>query len=110
MARALSSLATWGLRAQVAHTMTIRPIWKARVNWLLRPFHQAISSSRGVLPQNRDRIKTTSIRMTQNTKDSGMIFSAAKLNFLLTRHRRVPCDLTSDLLDITFASSLVYFK
>ena len=105
MARALSSLATWGLRAQVAHTMTIRPIWKARVNWLLRPSHQAISSSRGPLPQNREKTKTTSIRMTQNTKDSGMIFSAAKLNFLLMRHRRVPWDLVSDFdMDSRFLS------
>ena len=86
----LSSLVTWGLRAQVAHTQTMMPIWKARVNWLLSPPHQAWSSSTGPLPMIRDRTNTTIIRMTQNTKESGMIFSAAKLNFLLMFHRGVP--------------------
>ena len=95
----LSSFAAWGLRAQVEVTMTIRPIWKARVNWLLRPFHQAINRSRGDLPQSsRDRTKTASIRMTQNTKESGMIFSAAKLNFLLIRQSRVPWEAERDLV------------
>ena len=87
--------------------MTIRHIWKARVNWLLRPSHQAIRSSKGPLPQRTsDRTKTTSIRITQNTKESGMIFSAAKLNFLLIRQSGVPLDWAAVLLDIRIASFL----
>jgi hypothetical protein len=84
------NLAAWGERAQVAVTITIRPIWNASVNWLLSPFHHASRSSRGPLPISSERTNTTIIRITQNTKDSGMIFSAAKLNFLLHLHRSEP--------------------